>query len=208
MARLPLLTVGVVLTMVCAPALADDFAPPSWRGDPLSTLYAWEFATNANPLDPDGSPPMVAGDYGPLEATINGLTWIQGDGDGAWVCAGNGGSVILDLPNWVDLEEIKYIRVQVTFGSVAPTVSVSAMDFGNETYIDHGRDERVIVDSTHLYEDWYIMPNPNWEQIAIAVPVGGSIDEIVVDTISMPEPATLSILALGALAAVVRRKRR
>ena len=52
------------------------------------------------------------------------------------------------------------------------------------------------------------MPNPESETITIDVAWCTVIDQIVVDTeCIVPEPATLSLLGLGGLAFVIRRRR-
>ena len=90
----------------------------------------------------------------------------------------------------------------------------------------HGHNWRVRVtvrvDATELDQhgmgvdfrrfDIEIRPNPDWEQITIfgSTPdniIPGNLLTIEVDTISFPEPAALSMLAIGSLA-MLRRKRR
>ena len=51
-----------------------------------------------------------------------------------------------------------------------------------------------------------IEPNPTSETVTITVPECAVIDQIVVDTICIPEPGTLGLLVLGGLA-VLRRRR-
>ena len=54
---------------------------------------------------------------------------------------------------------------------------------------------------------WRIMPNPSEEWVCIGFEgTGGSIDYVSVDTICIPEPATLAMLSLGGLALLRRRK--
>ena len=69
-----------------------------------------------------------------------------------------------------------------------------------------------MVDETHFYSDIWMEPNPDWEQIVVTVPLGTVIVEVVVDSVSSPEPATLSLLAFGGLAiggwTLIRRRRR
>ncbi len=61
-------------------------------------------------------------------------------------------------------------------------------------------------------EDWQILPNPDFELIQIGIPANVFLSQVVIDTISVPEPSSLVLgsAALGALAlaAVVRRKQR
>ncbi|MCD6303936.1 MAG: PEP-CTERM sorting domain-containing protein, partial [Planctomycetes bacterium] len=52
----------------------------------------------------------------------------------------------------------------------------------------------------------HIEPNPPYERVVIAGPA--MIDEITIDTICIPEPATVGLLALGMLGLMLRRHRK
>jgi hypothetical protein len=55
----------VAATSWAGSALADDFAPPVWRGGPRATTQGWEFLTPQNPLTPDDTDvPTVIGNGG------------------------------------------------------------------------------------------------------------------------------------------------
>jgi hypothetical protein len=72
--------------------------------------------------------------------------------------------------------------------------------------------EMVISDPVPVGEHWYVTyditlsPNPP-EEVIVIQPAGCTtyIDEIVVDTICIPEPATLLMLGLGGLALLRKR---
>ncbi len=53
-----------------------------------------------------------------------------------------------------------------------------------------------------------IGPNPEGEWLTFWLVNSTNIEEIVVDTICMPEPASMGLMALGGLAFLVRRRRR
>ena len=101
-------------------ASADDLNPPPWRGQPLTTLTEWEFRTPLNPTPPDGTIVPVIGDGGgsPLASMSGDILWDQFDGDGAWIGGGQagspGGQIVLDIPNWIDSEPIKWLQIQMT----------------------------------------------------------------------------------------------
>ncbi len=51
-----------------------------------------------------------------------------------------------------------------------------------------------------------VQPNPEKEEIVIEVPYCTVVDQIVIDTRCVPEPATLALLGLGGLCLVRRRR--
>jgi len=60
-------------------------------------------------------------------------------------------------------------------------------------------------------QDGHIEPNPVHEMVEIenllaGMPGASAVSEVIVDTICVPEPATLGLLALGGVA-LIRRKR-
>jgi len=201
--------------MVASSARADDFAPPPWvRGDPLTTSAEWEFLTSvAGHFPADGTEvPLVIGDFtGPPEASVflgpDTPTWSPGDGDGEWHAALTGPMTMeFIVGNWVDLEPVKFLRIQVTFDGPAPFVSgLNAIDpSGPVTIVPAGT---TLFDPSHILFEYELYPNPDVEIITLEMPAGGSIDQVVIDTISIPEPASMGLLALGGLALLRRRKK-
>ena len=221
----------VVVALFCSHiAMGDDLLPPSWPrlGEQnLSTSAEWEFLTGASGpgAEPDGDElDLIVGNGGggPYVQAGDGMTWEfevgAGQGDpwadgrsGSWVAGPAGGTLEFCVPNWIDVEPLKLIHVQIAFDSPAgtghPMVSnVWGFDptVGNVT----GTQDQGVSTGPHFrYEDWRIVPNPDWEYVILDVPPHAVIDQVVIDTISLPEPATLSLLTLGALA-VMRRKRK
>jgi hypothetical protein len=54
-----------------------------------------------------------------------------------------------------------------------------------------------------------MFPNPPWEDFRLLVFGGGEIDQIVVDTISIPEPSSVVLCGIGLLSvAMIARRRR
>jgi len=206
-----------VTALLATNVRADDFAPPTeWvRGDPLSTAMEWEFLTDANGhTGPDGDTvATVPAPTGSGTVSIYGGSfgidpiWSIGDGDGQWSGPANEPIFMeFQIENWEDIEPVKFLRIQVTYGG--PTPSISSIGAIHQT------DPVTIVptgttsfSTNQILFEYEIHPNPFFELFELEIPVGGSVDQVVVDTISMPEPATLSLLALGGLAALRRRRR-
>ena len=215
----------MLITSITTSAVADDLTPPPWRdfAHPYYTLSAWDFVTPANPTPPDGhGPPLppIVGDGGPppvVPSATMGATMAYDAGIGGWFPIGTaGGDIHLYIPNWIDFEPLKLIRVQMTYfgdpGASPDIVLVSGGDnvVGPVVGAPLGPPSILVLDPFdthfHWFQDWAITPNPDWEFIDIFVPRDTVIDQIVVDTISLPEPTTLGLLGLAALA-VIRRSR-
>ena len=147
------------------------------------------------------------------------------DGYSGWMdsCLGREGvwldleSIDLWIPNHTEPNEYKEIWLQVTYhvtdlqppAYIAPTVEVPGA-----TYL--GGQIRILEENLGLWHwelslsKWRIEPNPTEEWIHLTWPEPGeyprgAVDQIVVDTICIPEPGTMALLALGACAAVPRR---
>lgn len=221
-----------VSTLSLSSALADDLFPPPWRGDPLTTVAEWDFFSDTglgNSVLPDGvTVPPVVGDGGnaqgtgdPLVTPIGDLVWDPWDGDGAWI-SNSGGELIFDIPNWIDLEPVKLISVQITmqpqgsnpprpevtsvtgFDSVSPVVTSQLIDIFETPPDING----IVLRQEH----WAMFPNPDYEQIVITLPPDTLVDQVVIDTISgdfgIPEPSTLALAGLGLLSITVLRRKR
>jgi len=207
-----------LLTMVVATVLtaaqttfADDLNPPSWRGQPGSTLQVWNFATDANPAAPSllnnpfGTPSATI-DYDPLFGTgwYDTMPDLYGSKQGWWDIAT--GTIAFDIPNSpaTGPGSFKLLQLQVTYWkdlSLAPLVTLDP--FGTPqgsvttSLVEPGPVGGGWYSDTYL---WELVPNPTGEQLLISGdPMWGSqIDQVVVDTICVvPEPSALVCLMLG-----------
>jgi hypothetical protein len=224
MKRAIILAVSVVL--ICAPALADDLVDPPWpRGSDGTTLQIWQFG-DPGVYDPnEGSysypePDVDNNQYGVADLrtyTGVGQEWLPdwGGRDGLWPLSG---LITIDIPNrqeplpykeiWIQLTwasqtpgSIPYLETEVPIGSEAgPPGVVTESSLGPT-----GEPPPVGQDWMHTTYVIRIEPNPPWEHLRI----GGSIvvDQLVIDTICIPEPATVGLMALASIA-VLRRRRR
>ncbi len=194
---------------------ADDINPPTlWqRGEPGSTFQQWEFSSdNLNPApdfldNPNGTPVLTI--Y-PAHA------WEEewGGHSGVWPLSG---ALQTEIPNNRIPNDYKLIQIQLTWSTevpvpVSPVFIIESDPTGEVTILDA---ETIILGPTGVPgagPDWFhttylfeIVPNPNIETITISGTI--MVDELVIDTICVPEPATLSLLGAGSLL-LIRRKRR
>jgi hypothetical protein len=203
-----------------ATTFADDLSPPPWRGDPYSTVQGWSFATNLNPAPSDLVSIQVTGDTdpnqtGPMATMSPELSWLPGpSGEGIWAADHNeNGLIQFYLPNWLDFLPEKWLHVQVTYGYLGgPTVAPHGQTI---TGFDNVVGPNIVVVGfpsindngiNFLTEDWVIQPNPDWEIYYLEVPMGSYVEQVVIDTISVPEPAAVGLFALAGLLCVRRSR--
>ncbi len=192
------------------PLFADDLNPPSYRGGPLSTSAEWDFLTDESPeaIQPDGtSVPLVIGDAAsamdaafptgaphPSGATFNDVAWTSTSNGGYLGGPAGDGILVFNVPNWIDEEPVKRLRLQVTYSGPPPSTLVigflgvpgtadGVVEFKVDR-LDVASAVQLPVGMSYFLEDWQIHPNPDWEQVALFLEEGTFVDQVVIDTIS------------------------
>lgn len=188
------------------------YVAPDYRGSANSTLSTW-FDNGGNTwANGDGNLTSFIAPVTSYPLT----TFDAGCGPGRPCLKVVGGDLEFSIPNFVDPLGAKLIRIQFKYdrsgaGSGAetqvidilgsdPTGAVSALLLLHSTPVIDG-------DFAFGYEDWILHPNPDWEKITVSNTAAFRLAEVVIDTISIPEPATLLLIGAAILGLGFARRR-
>jgi hypothetical protein len=208
----------VVLSVLVPAALGRDINDPPWDASlPNQTSQAWEFTDLTFPYQPF-APVTFSNDYGEPTITTTTVTWpdIVPGPEGIEIPTlhiDEPGGLTIWIPNNPDPNLEKLIFWQVTSDkSPTPTgtgPSVTTPGGATGTNLPAPYPQVQYPGTT-----WYtynglirVVPNPEGEWITFDFVVSTNIEEIVINTVCIPEPATLSLLTLGGLALLRRRGR-
>lgn len=189
----------------------DDYNPPDWRGDPYTTYQQWVFGTSSLTPPPDD---MSAGHPGvALTVVDNGPATVWSATDptettrtGVWRTED---WIEVTIQNFEEVNPLKEIWIQLTYKAEEyPDIYAEVPGVGGP-YWATLEDEETIVGSDYVHQTWQILIEPNPASEIIYILPGtcvGWVDQIVIDTICVPEPTTICLLGLGALALLRKRR--
>lgn len=211
--------IALALVALIAPAaLADDLNPPEWRGAPGSTFQHWTFDTA--PADMASIAPDVDqnpyGDPRLIDSYSTSSEWLEmyEGRQGVWHAYWD---FWIDLPNDPEPRPFKDILVQFTYYYDDPTGWDNGRPMIDDVFVMPEGDWSVDVlqeyqlEGNWFYSQWlvHIEPNPEFESLYVIADDEYSelyIDQIVVDTLCFPEPASLALLGIGGLMLLRRRR--
>lgn len=206
-----LLIICVILVLGRVSTVQAAVVPP-WRGNVGSTYQEWSFSTGDSISAPDdggnGNPygtPSLSASPG-----RNGEGWINflGQRQGIWGLSGQIDAIIPNRPGPFPEKEIWVWLRWKSQGDLDPflpewpIVDASPYTDMEKHYIEESIEADGWVNSRFEITIW---PNPDQELIFVKGDI--YVDHLIIDTICIPEPATVLLLGLGGLVGVMRRRR-
>lgn len=204
----------VTLTLVATSYGIITPPVPEWRGNEGTTYQQWLFSTDTKMPAPD----TVDNPYGLPGLLVDphpDSTWINDEMPGAvgvWPLSGEIDTFIPNRPGgeykeiWITLrwKGIDDQGGELPFNSFLPSeplVAVAPYEY-MDMYKEFDQiDDNLWHSTVYVATIW---PNPTMEWVSIKGNI--LVDELSIETICVPEPATIAILAIGGILTIRRRK--
>ncbi len=205
-----------VVALIAPIAMADDLNPPSWdRFEECTTYWNWQFTEDQSENAygywyPDERYPPEGGLGGYILANSTQDGWFEEYAGRYGIFTQTFGSIEIPLPNCDNPEmDEKTIRVQATWHTSGPFDDECPVYLGGEGCFEE-LERYELGTMTGWYYGLYEItidycPDMEWIYIYPETDMGLVLDQIIIDTHCIPEPASLSLLALGGLALLRRR---
>lgn len=223
--RVLLVMMLVAVSLASLPALADDLAPPPWRlSSPSSTWQHWKFSNP--PVWPPGGPPPGA-EYPENYTNPNGLpqenvaarvnaVWHNqlAGRQGVWELwpsadPAQQGYMEWFIPNF-GLRMPKIARIQFTLSTQNLNWVGGPVNVGPITQLE--TDQQTGITWWHNWAEYRF---PTCDPFTVWIKNTSDrypllVDQLVVDTVCVPEPGTmlLSTIGFGVVGAALRRRRK
>ena len=215
MKKVRVISIAIVLCVLSSSVFAAlDLMPAPWRtnpiGQPATTYQSWDFLSGTNPTAPD----VDLNPYGTAELTVQGgfndgtVYYPNGPAafpaDGVWAFEND---VTVWIPNNPVPNPHKEIWVQLTYSADAVPNLFILPDGVPYEIMNLVADIPLGNGYNHAVYHVAVSPNPSFE-IAVVRPAECVlyVDDLIIETICIPEPATMALLGLGGL--LLRKKNR
>jgi hypothetical protein len=198
-----LFVLAAVLTFSWGTVYGDDLTPPSYRGSPLSTSAQWNIVPGSTILNMTNWSSIGNNDP---------TTYLYPNFTPTAQVIPNNGIYQFQIPNWVDNMPVKYLRLQLAWGGTTQSplnIFSQGLDGVNPVVatVAFASIPQILTSGVYQYFDLMFQPNPDFERVDVQLPASNYLTQAVIDTVStVPEPATICLLSLGALRLLRKRR--